>query len=190
MKKLLHHELSRPTPAEALQKSRNPLVIVVDNVRSLYNVGSIFRSCDGALVQKLYLCGYTPYPPRKEISKTSLSATESVPWEYVYDVTEVLRRLRQEGLAIAALEQTSQSVSCFDLAPEHFPLAVVVGNEITGVSDTVLPYCDLAIDIPMLGAKHSLNVAVATGVLCYECLRVLKETTIPCPSSAPKAEQR
>jgi 23S rRNA (guanosine2251-2'-O)-methyltransferase len=173
MKKLLHHELSRPSPEEAAAKPRNPLVIVVDNVRSLYNVGSIFRTCDGALVRKLYLCGYTPYPPRKEISKTSLSATESVPWEYVYDVADVLRLLKLEGMTIAALEQTSQSVSCFDIAPTHFPLAVVVGNEISGVSDAVLPYCDLAIDIPMLGAKHSLNVAVATGILCYECLRVI-----------------
>lgn len=170
-RKLLHEEIER-TPLERIaDKPRHPLVIVVDNVRSLYNVGSIFRTCDAALVRKLYLCGYTPYPPRKEISKTSLSATESVPWEYAYDITDVLRRLKDEGLTIAALEHTTDSISCDDLRVEHFPLAVVVGNEVAGVSNEVLPFCDLAIEIPMHGVKQSLNVAVATGVLCYACLR-------------------
>ena len=173
LRKLAHQEIVRTPLQEIDKQDRHPLVIVVDNVRSLYNVGSIFRTCDGALVRKLYLCGYTPYPPRKEISKTSLSATESVPWEYVYDITVVLQKLKEEGMTIAALEHTNESVSCFDMQPEIFPLAVVVGNEIVGVSDEVLPYCDLAIELPMHGVKQSLNVAVATGIICYECLRVL-----------------
>ncbi len=177
LRKLAHEEIVRKPVEELGLQDRHPLVIVVDNVRSLYNVGSMFRTCDGALVQKLYLCGYTPYPPRKEISKTALSATESVPWEFVYDITVVLDRLKREGMTIAALEHTNESISCFDLRPENFPLAVVVGNEIAGVSDEVLPYCDMAIELPMHGVKQSLNVAVATGILCYECLRVLTTDT-------------
>ncbi|MFZ1730650.1 MAG: RNA methyltransferase [Bacteroidota bacterium] len=174
LRKLRHEEIERTALEEMPAKKRHPLVIVVDNVRSLYNVGSIFRSCDGALVEKLYLCGFSPYPPRKEISKTALSATESVPWEYVYDVCEVLSRMKAEGWRVAALEHTTQSVSCFDLTSEHFPLAIVVGNEVAGVSDEALAMCDLAIEIPMFGAKQSLNVAVATGVICFEAVRVLQ----------------
>ena len=175
LRKLTHDEIRR-TPLEDIgARSRNPLVIVVDNVRSLYNVGSIFRTCDGALVSKLYLCGYTPYPPRKEISKTALSATESVPWEYVADITEALEGLKADGFSIAALEHTTGSVSCFALRRDMFPLAVVVGNEIAGVSDSVLPDCDFAVELPMHGVKQSLNVAVATGILCYESLRTLSQ---------------
>lgn len=174
LRKLRHEEIPRTPHAEIAAKPRHPLVIVVDNVRSLYNVGSIFRSCDGALVEKLYLCGFTPFPPRKEISKTALSAEETVPWEYVYDVREVLGRLKEEGWRIAALEHTTGSVSCFDLTADLFPLAVVVGNEIAGISDEALALCDMAVEIPMYGAKQSLNVAVATGIICFECVRTLQ----------------
>jgi 23S rRNA (guanosine2251-2'-O)-methyltransferase len=173
MKKLLHDQIVRTPADEISAKPRHPIILVVDNVRSLYNVGSIFRSCDGALVEKLYLCGFTPHPPRKEISKTALGATESVPWEYAPDIAALLARLRAGGLRVAALEHTDRSVSCFSLTREDFPLAVVVGNEITGLSDAALAHCDSAIEIPMYGVKHSLNVAVATGVLLYECVRVL-----------------
>ena len=174
IRKLRHEEIERTPLPDIAGKGRHPLVIVVDNVRRLYNVGSIFRSCDGALVEKLYLCGFTQFPPRKEISKTALSATESVPWEHVYDIAELLPHLRAQGYRIAALEHTSESVSCFDLGPDMFPLAVVVGNEITGVSDAALEYCDMAVEIPMYGVKQSLNVAVATGVICFECVRALR----------------
>ena len=173
IRKLRHEEIERTSLEDIGGKKRHPLIVIVDNVRSLYNVGSIFRSCDGALVEKLYLCGYTPYPPRKEISKTALSAEESVPWEYVWDIGEVLRYLRSGGWNIAALEHTDTSISCFDLKSENFPLAVIVGNEIAGISDEALEYCDLAIEIPMYGVKQSLNVAVATGVICYEAVRSL-----------------
>lgn len=174
LRKLRHEEIARTPHAEITTKPRHPLVIVVDNVRSLYNVGSIFRSCDGALVEKLYLCGFSPYPPRKEISKTALSAEETVPWEFVYDVRDALQRLKEQGWRIAALEHTTGSVSCFDLTPELFPLAVVVGNEIAGISDEALAFCDMAIEIPMYGAKQSLNVAVATGIICFECVRAIQ----------------
>ncbi len=174
IRKLRHEEIARTPLPEIDEKPRHPLVVVVDNVRSLYNVGSIFRTCDGALVEKLYLCGYTPFPPRKEIEKTALSATESVPWEHVYDITEVLQYLKQQGYRIAALEHTTDSISCFDLQSGHFPLAVVVGNEIAGISEPALAHCDIALEIPMFGVKQSLNVAVATGVLCFECVRALQ----------------
>jgi len=174
IRKLRHEEIARTALPDIGDKPRHPLVVVVDNVRSLYNVGSIFRSCDGALVEKLYLCGFTPFPPRKEISKTALSADESVPWEHVYDITEVLTHLKAEGYTIAALEHTSESLSCFEMTAELFPLAVVVGNEITGIADEALEHCDVALEIPMYGVKQSLNVAVATGVLCFECVRVLQ----------------
>lgn len=177
IRKLRHEEIERIAQDEIAAIPRHPLTVVVDNVRSLYNVGSIFRSCDAALVEKLYLCGFSPFPPRKEISKTALGAEESVPWEYVYDVREVLHRLRGEGRRIAALEHTTGSISCFDLTPDLFPLAVVVGNEITGISDDALADCDMALEIPMFGVKQSLNVAVATGILCFECVRVLTGTT-------------
>jgi len=174
IRKLRHDEIVRTPLDRIAEKARQPLIVLVDNVRSLYNVGSIFRTCDGALVEKLYLCGYTPFPPRKEISKTALTATESVPWEHVNDITEVLLRLRSEAWTIAALEHTTESVSCFEITRDRFPLAVIVGNEIAGISDAVLPLCDFAIEIPMLGVKQSLNVAVATGIICYECLRILE----------------
>lgn len=182
LRKLRHDEIER-TPQEAISaKRRHPIVIVVDNVRSLYNVGSIFRSCDGALVEKLFLCGFSPYPPRKEIAKTALSADETVPWEYVYDVCDALRRLKAEGWRIAALEHTTESVSCFDMTADMFPLAIVVGNEVAGVSDEALALCDLAIEIPMFGTKQSLNVAVATGIICFESVRALG-ADFPCQNA-------
>ncbi len=179
LRKLRHEEILRTAPEEISAKRRHPIVIVVDNVRSLYNVGSIFRSCDGALVEKLYLCGFSPYPPRKEIAKTALSADESVPWEYVYDVCDAIRTLRSEGWRIAALEHTTGSISCFEMTTEMFPLAIVVGNEVAGVSDDALALCDLAIEIPMFGTKQSLNVAVATGIICFESVRALS-ADFPC----------
>jgi 23S rRNA (guanosine2251-2'-O)-methyltransferase len=175
IRKLRHEEIKRTPLPDIGAKLRHPLTIVVDNVRSLYNVGSIFRTCDGALVEKLYLCGFTPFPPRKEITKTALSATESVPWEHVYEVSEVLQHLKEEGVTIAALEHTTDSISCFSMRADMFPLAVVVGNEITGISEEALGYCDIAIEIPMFGIKQSLNVAVATGVLCFESVRVMMQ---------------
>jgi tRNA G18 (ribose-2'-O)-methylase SpoU len=174
IRKLRHEEIVR-TPLEQIDEvPRHPVYLIVDNVRSLYNVGSIFRSCDGAFIEKVFLCGFTPCPPRKEISKTALGATESVPWEYAPTAHEVVQRLKNEGIRVAALEHTDQSVSCFELEEKNFPLAVLVGNEIAGISDQALELCDMAIEIPMFGTKQSLNVAVATGVILFECLRALK----------------
>lgn len=174
LRKLRHEEIARTPVGEIGRVARHPVSLVVDNVRSLYNVGSIFRSCDGACAEKLYLCGFTPHPPRSEIEKTALGATASVPWEYVRDVADALRALKQEGKTIAALEHTDSSISSFSLTRGQFPLAVVVGNEITGVSASALAECDLAIEIPMYGVKQSLNVAVAAGIVLYDCVRTLR----------------
>ncbi len=173
IRKLRHEEIVRPSLDELPGKPRFPVTLVVDSVRSLYNVGSIFRSSDGACIEKVYLCGFTPHPPRKEIEKTALGATKSVPWQYVWDIVEVLQYLRECRITIAALEHTDRSISCFDLSPANFPLAIIVGNEITGLSPQAMEMCDMAIEIPMHGIKQSLNVAVATGVILYECVRVL-----------------
>lgn len=176
LRKLRHDEIIRTPLAQIGDKERHPLTVIVDNVRSLYNVGSIFRSCDAALVEKLYLCGFTPHPPRKEIAKTALGATDSVPWEYVRDAVDVVRYLKGTGIMVAALEHATSSISCFDMTPDMFPLAVVVGNEITGLSPQVIEACECAIEIPMYGIKQSLNVSVATGILLFECVRVIQGT--------------
>ena len=177
IRKLRHDEIIRVPVDEIGGKSRHPITLILDNIRSLYNVGSIFRSCDAALVEKLYLCGFTPHPPRREIEKTALGATASVPWEYRRDIAEVIAHVRSEGITVAALEHTTESTSCFGLAPHDFPLAIIVGNELTGLSPQAVEMCDRALEIPMYGIKQSLNVAVATGIILFECIRVLTTGT-------------
>ena len=175
IRKLTHAEISsKRTPMEQISsRPRLPIYALIDNVRSLYNVGSIFRSSDGALIEKLFLVGFTPHPPRKEIDKTALGATETVPWEYHRDPTAVIKMLKEEKVKICVLELTTESKPHFALTREDFPLCVVVGNEITGISQEIIKEADMAIDIPMFGTKQSLNVAVAYGVVLYDCVRIL-----------------
>lgn len=177
MKKLTTDEIQRFRHApEALSDvHRVPLCGVLDNVRSLYNVGSIFRTSDAVMVRELVLTGYTPRPPRREIDKTALGSTKTVPWRYVPDVTDALSLLRSEGWSICAVEVTDRSTSIyeFDDLPTE-PLVLVFGNEITGISDRALPLCDRSIEIPMYGTKHSLNVAVAYGIAVYEIARRMR----------------
>jgi len=149
-----------------------PVTVLVESVRSLYNVGSIFRTSDAARIEKLFLTGYTTYPPRKEIEKTALGATASVPWEHAKDPVALASRLKNSGLRLCALELTDHSVSYDSLTPADFPLCLVIGNELTGVSPKLLQECDVAIEIPMGGIKHSLNVAVAYGVAVFELARI------------------
>jgi len=177
VRKLTHEEIAsqRSGKEEIKIKPRLPLFVVVDNVRSLYNVGSIFRSSDGALIQKLYLCGFTPYPPRKEIEKTALGATESVPWEYRESPVDVIKELKAQGIKICLLEQTNQSVPYYSIKLSDFPLCLVIGNELTGVSKQVIDLADMAIEIPMFGIKQSLNVAVAYGIAIYTFVHILTQ---------------
>lgn len=169
MRKLLHEELCqlRHDIESVNSIQRNPVSLLLYNIRSLYNVGSIFRTADSAGVAEVLLYGYTPRPPRKEISKTALGATETVPWHYSDNFAELIARQKALGQHIAAVELTNNSRSYQSLTPNDFPLCLVVGNEITGIDDEALALCDFALEIPMFGVKHSLNVAVATGIVTY-----------------------
>jgi tRNA G18 (ribose-2'-O)-methylase SpoU len=173
MRKLTYTELlhQRLTLEHAQRVERHPIIVVLDNIRSLYNVGSIFRTADAVRVRELILCGYTPSPPRPEIDKTALGATQSVPWRAVASCVAAVRELRHSGIRVFAVELTDESRPYDSLTPEDFPAAFVFGNEIVGVQPEVLQYCHAALAIPMYGVKHSLNVAVAAGIVLYEALR-------------------
>jgi 23S rRNA (guanosine2251-2'-O)-methyltransferase len=147
-----------------------PLSVVLDNVRSLYNVGSFFRTADAAAIEKLYLCGITGRPPQRGIAKTALGAEETAPWEYSGEAVPLLDSLRERGHEIAAVETSAHAVDLFDWTP-RFPVCVVFGNEVDGIQPEISALCDTHVRIPMLGAKHSLNVATAGGVVIYELLR-------------------
>jgi len=168
IKKLTYQEITsqRPTLDVLKNRDRFPVAVVLENIRSLYNVGAMFRTSDGAGIEKLYICGYTARPPRKEIDKTALGSTESVPWEWRQSSLEVIRELREKGYQIVALEHTDRSVP-HDGADYRYPLCLVMGNEVEGVSQEAVELCDMAIEIPMHGVKQSLNVAVAYGVAVY-----------------------
>jgi tRNA G18 (ribose-2'-O)-methylase SpoU len=169
IKKLTFEEIQDQRPkAEELNKlPRHPFVVIVDNVRSLHNVGSIFRTADAVRLQHLYLCGITAKPPRDEIRKTSLGAEEAVPWSHHSASAEVASELRANGFQIVALEHTTKSVD-YRRAAYRFPLCLIIGNEYTGIQDHVVELADLAVEIPMFGMKQSLNVSVAFGVMAYE----------------------
>jgi tRNA G18 (ribose-2'-O)-methylase SpoU len=175
MHKLTHDEISknRRKLDEFESVQRNPIYAMADNIRSLYNVGSIFRSSDGALLNTLFLTGYTPHPPRKEIDKTALGSTLTVPWEYHKDPLDAVAKLKDQKVKICVLELTDKSVPYYDLTKEDFPLCLVIGNEISGVSKEIIEKADMGIEIPMYGHKQSLNVAVAYGIVLYDCLRLL-----------------
>lgn len=176
MKRLIHAEIATTRLSEeeaAKPEGRFPLIAILDNIRSMYNVGSIFRTSDGARIEAIYTVGYTPHPPRKEIEKTALDATRTVPSKHFNSMSEAIADCKSRGMKIAALELTDSGRSVFDLKAEDFPMALVIGNEITGVSDEALGMCGDSLFIPMSGAKHSLNVAVAYGVAAFECVRAL-----------------
>ena len=151
-------------------RPRHPIVGVLDNIRSVYNVGAIFRTADAARLQELLLCGMTARPPRPDIRKTALGAEETVPWRYFGSASEAVAELKTRGYQIAVLEQTDESVDLWE-ARFRFPVALVVGHEWHGVSEELLPLADLAVSIPMFGAKTSLNVSVAFGIAAYTVLR-------------------
>lgn len=173
---MTHEEISakRLSQESVRGAERLPVYALLDNIRSLYNVGSVFRSADGALVKKLYLCGYTPRPPRKEIEKTALGATETVPWEYFKDPLDAVSVLREAGIRICVLEQTTKSVPYHAATRADFPICLVAGNEIAGVSPELVAAADMAVEIPMFGTKQSLNVAVAFGIALYDLVRVYR----------------
>jgi len=155
-------------PYESIR--RLPVSILLDNVRSLYNVGAFFRTADAVGIEKLWLCGITGRPPKRAIAKTALGAEDSVAWEHTWEPVPLLRSIRESGRELAAIETSVHAVDLFEWAP-RFPVCVVFGHEVDGVQPAVSELCDTHVRIPMLGAKHSLNVATAGGVVVYELLR-------------------
>lgn len=155
--------------------SRLPVAAALDSIRSVYNVGAFFRSGDAAGIERLHLCGYTGRPPHKGISKTALGAEESLPWDHCTDLLALVREYRAKGWQAAAAETTPQAVDVFDWTP-RFPVLLLFGNEVDGLSAPVLEEADVHVRIPMLGVKESLNVAVAGGVLLFEMLRKFRQT--------------
>lgn len=174
MRKLTHEEISRNrSTLEELNKVKKlPVYVILDSIRSSYNVGSIFRTSDGVMIEKLFLCGYTPTPLKKEVLKTALGSEKSVAWEYVKDAKEVIMELKSKGIKIGALELTEDSLTNYNFLKENFPIALIIGNEITGVSQDLLDLCDFSLEIPQFGTKQSLNVAVAYGISIFDLRRV------------------
>lgn len=164
----------RPTLQKLATSPKRPFVVLLDNIRSLHNVGAIFRTADAVNLQHIYLCGITGKPPRDEIRKTSLGAEESVPWSYEQDAVAVIQKLRKTGFQIVALEHTDKSVD-FRSKSYTYPLCLIVGNEYLGIQDHIVKECDLAVEIPMHGIKQSLNVSVAFGVIAYELLHQVND---------------
>ncbi len=177
MRKLTHEELLRErlTIEEAKELQRNPVSIILHNIRSLYNVGAMFRTADSALLSEIYLCGYTPHPPRKEIEKTALGAVETVPWSYFKRVEDAIEVSRAKGNKIFALELTDRKRPYYSLSKNDYPLSIIVGNELTGIDNDILNLCDDSIEIPMYGVKHSLNVSIAAGISIFESIRILQQ---------------
>ncbi len=171
MKKLSHKEIlkTKPSVAKVKKAKRNPIYVILDNVRSLYNVGAIFRTSDAVLVEKIYLCGITGCPPRKEISKTALGAEEVVPFEHRDSVVEVIKELKKKGVEIVAVE-IAHKAKFYNEANYKFPVCFILGHEVNGIGDEVMKIVDRSIKIPMLGRANSLNVATAYGVIVYDAL--------------------
>ena len=165
-------ELNRKSVEDFRRSEKLQITVVLDNIRSMHNVGSVFRTADAFLLEAIYLCGYTPRPPHRDIQKTALGATESVHWKYFPSTYEALQLLKQEQYAIYAVEQAEGSVSLRSASQLQLPrLAVVFGNEVEGVQDDVLKRCDGCFEIPQLGMKHSLNISVAAGIVLWELVR-------------------
>ncbi len=161
--------LNRLSTEAFIEAGKNPIVVILDDVRSMNNVGSVFRSGDAFLIEKLYLCGITPTPPHREIRKTALGAEESVSWEYSAEILPLIQRLKQEGYIIASVEQTDGGIFLNEFIPERSPkIAIVLGNEVDGVSQSVVDASDIILEIPQQGTKHSLNISVAAGIVIYD----------------------
>lgn len=154
---------------------KHPVVLVLDNIRSLNNVGSFFRTADSFLLEKIYLCGITGRPPHREIEKTALGATLSVDWEYFSDTGDVIHHLREMNYRILAVEQHSKSIPLQEIKVNNQDkIALIFGNEVTGISESILSLCDQVVEVPQMGTKHSLNVSVCGGIVCWEVLKKMK----------------
>ncbi len=174
MRKLKNNELGRITVDAFKTIEKTPLIVVLDNIRSLNNIGSVFRTSDAFLIEKIYLCGICATPPNKDIHKTALGATESVAWEYVADTLSLVEKLKTENIKVLAIEQVENSTKLNTFFPEkNQKYAIVMGNEVKGVQEAVVNAADLCIEIPQLGTKHSLNISVTTGVVLWDLFQKL-----------------
>lgn len=172
MRKLSMDALNRKSVEGFKRSDKTPIVIVLDNIRSMHNVGSIFRTADAFLIKAIYLCGYTPKPPHRDINKTALGATETVDWKYFPTTTGAVQLLKDEGYNILAIEQVEGGVMLQQVSTENTAnTALVFGNEVEGVGNEVLDFCNGCIEIPQIGMKHSLNVSVAAGIVLWEFVR-------------------
>ncbi|HFI4797496.1 RNA methyltransferase [Elizabethkingia anophelis] len=175
VEKLKLEELGRVDIETFKQSEKIPVIVLLDSIRSMNNVGAVFRTADAFIIEKVVLCGITPQPPHREIHKAALGATESVDWNYENNVTEALQKLKSEGYKILAIEQTTGSIALNEqVISKDEKYVVIMGNEVDGVSDEALALCDGFIEIPQLGTKHSLNVSVCAGIIMWEFFKNLK----------------
>ncbi|KIA87386.1 RNA methyltransferase [Flavobacterium sp. AED] len=172
MRKLENSELERKSIEAFKQSEKTPLILVLDDIRSLHNIGSVFRTADAFLIEKIYLCGITATPPNKEIHKTALGATETVTWEHNDSILEVINKLKEESITTLAIEQVESAIFLHDFEVEkNKKYALVFGNEVYGVSQEAVALCDGCIEIPQLGTKHSLNISVSAGIVVWELFK-------------------
>jgi tRNA G18 (ribose-2'-O)-methylase SpoU len=176
MRKLTMDELGRKSVADFKMANKKPIVVVMDNIRSMHNVGSVFRTSDGFLIDGICLCGFTPQPPHRDIHKTALGSTETVDWVYYENTVNAVHDLKAKGFKVFAIEQTEGSISLEKFKQIHpeaiaHPLAFIFGNEVDGVDQNVIASCDGVIEIPQWGMKHSLNISVAAAIVLWEFVR-------------------
>ena len=171
VRKLKNIELNRLSIDDFKSQDKKQLVVLLDDVRSMNNVGSIFRTCDCLGIGQIYLCGITGSPPHRDIYKTSLGAENSIDWEYHEDIETLINTLKSENYIIAGLEQTDKSIDIRNFDPQSKPVAIIVGNEVEGISDKALALCDEILEIPQFGTKHSFNVAVSCGIAFWELIK-------------------
>lgn len=169
MRKLKNNELDRLSVEDFKEVNKTPLIIILDNIRSLNNIGSVFRTSDAFLIEKIYLCGITATPPHKDIHKTALGSTETVAWEYVEDTINLIEKLKQDNIKIVSIEQAENATMLNHFTPlQQTTYALVFGNEVKGVSQNVVSNSDVIIEIPQFGTKHSLNISVSCGVVVWD----------------------
>ncbi len=173
-KKLSMEQLHRISVQEFKTSEKTPIVLVLDNIRSMSNIGSMFRTADAFHLECIYLCGITAQPPHREINKTALGATESVDWQYIPSTIDCVEKLKQENYKIIAVEQTENSILLQNYKEENNHIALIFGNEVEGVDQKVIDLCDNVIEIPQFGTKHSFNVSVSCGIVLWEVVKQIK----------------
>jgi tRNA G18 (ribose-2'-O)-methylase SpoU len=177
MRKLENKELERKSVTAFKEATKTPLIIILDDIRSLHNIGSVFRTADAFLIEKIYLCGITAIPPNKEIHKTALGATETVAWEYQKDILNVINKLKSENVPVFAIEQVENAIFLQNFQVEkNKKYALVFGNEVYGVSQKAIELCHGSIEIPQLGTKHSLNISVSAGIVIWDLFQKMDRT--------------